>query len=88
VISDLADTDTVTAQGPQPGHDTRGAGTSNRPATGTYTWPPAGTFSWPRTLVLIDGQTLAGLMVDHNIGAQDRETYVIKRVDEDFFEDV
>jgi restriction system protein len=38
-------------------------------------------------LVLIDGQTLASLMVDHNIGAQDRETYVIKRVDEDFFED-
>lgn len=38
-------------------------------------------------LVLIDGQTLASLMVDHNIGAQDRDTYVIKRVDEDFFED-
>jgi restriction system protein len=39
-------------------------------------------------LVLIDGQTLAGLMVDHNIAAQDQERYVIKRVDEDFFEDV
>lgn len=38
-------------------------------------------------VVLIDGQTFAQLMVDHNIGIQDRETYVIKRVDEDFFED-
>jgi len=39
-------------------------------------------------LVLIDGHMLAELMVDHNIGVQDRETYVIKRIDEDFFEDV
>jgi restriction system protein len=38
-------------------------------------------------VVLIDGITLAQLMVTHNIGVQDRETYVIKRVDEDFFED-
>ena len=39
-------------------------------------------------LVLIDGHMLAGLMVNLNIGVQDRETYVIKRIDEDFFEDV
>jgi restriction system protein len=39
-------------------------------------------------LVLIDGRMLAGLMVNLNIGVQDRETYVIKRIDEDFFEDV
>jgi restriction endonuclease Mrr len=32
--------------------------------------------------------TLAGLLVKHNIGAQDYETYVLKRVDEDFFEDI
>jgi len=38
-------------------------------------------------IILIDGPTLAGLMVEHNIGAQDRETYVLKRVDEDFFEE-
>jgi restriction system protein len=38
-------------------------------------------------IVLIDGQTLSGLMVRHNIGVQDQQTYVIKRVDEDFFED-
>ena len=34
-----------------------------------------------------DGITLAQLMVTHNVGVQDRETYVIKRVDEDFFEE-
>jgi len=39
-------------------------------------------------LVLIDGRMLAELMVNLNIGVQDRETYVIKRIDEDFFEDV
>lgn len=39
-------------------------------------------------LVLIDGHRLAELMVNLNIGVQDRETYVIKRIDEDFFEDV
>jgi restriction system protein len=38
-------------------------------------------------VVLIDGITLAQLMVTHNIGVQDRETYVIKRADEDFFEE-
>jgi restriction system protein len=38
-------------------------------------------------LVLINGDMLASLMVKYNIGVQDRETYVIKRIDEDFFED-
>jgi restriction system protein len=38
-------------------------------------------------VVLIDGATLSGLMVRHNIGVQDQQTYVIKRVDEDFFEE-
>jgi restriction system protein len=38
-------------------------------------------------LILIDGSTLAELMVKHNIGVQVQETYVIKRIDEDFFED-
>lgn len=42
----------------------------------------------PARVVLIDGRMLAQLMVKHNIGVQDQETYVIKRIDEDFFEDV
>ena len=39
-------------------------------------------------VILIDGATLASLLVEHNIGAQDSETFVLKRVDEDFFEGV
>jgi len=39
-------------------------------------------------VILIDGATFAGLLVEHNIGAQDHETYVLKRVDEDFFEEL
>ena len=39
-------------------------------------------------VILIDGATLASLLVEHNIGAQDSETFVLKRLDEDFFEEV
>jgi restriction system protein len=39
-------------------------------------------------VILIDGATLASLLVEHNIGAQDSETFVLKRVDEDFFEEM
>jgi restriction endonuclease Mrr len=38
-------------------------------------------------VILVDGITLAQLMVTHNIGVQDRETHMIKRVDEDFFKE-
>lgn len=38
-------------------------------------------------VVLIDGQALSDLMVHHNIGVQVQHTYVIKRIDEDFFEE-
>jgi restriction system protein len=38
-------------------------------------------------LVLIDGNALARLMVDHNIGVQEYQRYVLKRIDEDFFEE-
>lgn len=38
-------------------------------------------------VVLIDGQALSRLMVQHNIGVQDQHTYVIKRIDEDFFDE-
>jgi restriction system protein len=37
-------------------------------------------------VILIDGQQFAHMMVTHNIGVQIKATYVIKRVDEDFFE--
>jgi restriction system protein len=38
-------------------------------------------------VVLIDGERLAELMADHNVGVNDRETYAIKRVDTDYFGD-
>ncbi len=38
-------------------------------------------------VILIDGPALARLLVQHNIGVQDRETFVLKRLDEDFFEE-
>ena len=37
-------------------------------------------------LVLIDGPTLVSLMMDQNLGVTVRETYEIKQIDEDFFE--
>jgi restriction system protein len=36
---------------------------------------------------LIDGGKLAELMVGFNVGAQVQQTIVIKKLDEDFFED-
>jgi restriction system protein len=35
--------------------------------------------------VLIDGETLAELMIDHGIGVSTSRTYDLKRVDSDFF---
>jgi len=36
-------------------------------------------------VILIDGERLANLMIDHNIGVAVRETYEIKRMDSDYF---
>jgi len=38
-------------------------------------------------VILLEGLALGGLMVRYNIGVQDQQTYVIKRVDEDFFDE-
>lgn len=40
----------------------------------------------PNRIVLIDGKRLAELMILHNVGVQDESTFVLKRLDEDFFE--
>jgi restriction system protein len=39
-----------------------------------------------KRLVLIDGDTLARLMIQHNVGCRIQETFYSKAVDEDFFE--
>lgn len=36
-------------------------------------------------VILVDGEGLAALMIDHNVGVSDRETYIVKRVDSDYF---
>ncbi len=41
----------------------------------------------PARLVLMDGERLAELMVLHNVGVQDEESFVLKRLDEDFFDE-
>ena len=38
-------------------------------------------------IVLIDGERLARLMIDHDVGVRPRKTYVIRTVDEDYFSD-
>lgn len=40
------------------------------------------------SVVLIDGDTLAGLMIDYNVGTTIQSSYEIKRVDSDYFEEV
>jgi restriction system protein len=36
-------------------------------------------------VVLIDGETLVNLMIDHGVGVDLEEAYEIKRVDSDYF---
>ena len=40
----------------------------------------------PKRIVLIDGEALARLMVEHDIGVRTRTRHEIKRIDEDYFE--
>lgn len=38
-------------------------------------------------IILIDGQKLTQFMIEHNVGVSVKETFLIKRIDEDFFAD-
>ncbi len=40
----------------------------------------------PKRIILIDGEELARLMVQHDVGVRTRDRYEIKRVDEDYFD--
>ncbi len=40
----------------------------------------------PQRLVLIDGEELAGLMLEHGVGVRKSYTVELKKIDEDFFE--
>jgi restriction system protein len=39
-----------------------------------------------KRIVLIDGDQLTKLMIQHNVGCRVEETFHIKKIDEDFFE--
>lgn len=39
-----------------------------------------------KRIVLIDGEQLAELMIEHNIGVNISQTYEVKRLDSDYFE--
>jgi len=39
-----------------------------------------------RKIVLIDGPTLAGLMIDHNVGVNTSRSFHVKKIDLDYFE--
>jgi restriction system protein len=38
-------------------------------------------------IVLINGERLAEMMIDHNVGVSTEQTYAIKKLDSDYFED-
>ena len=40
----------------------------------------------PKRIVLIDGEELAHLMVQHNVGVRTRDRFEIKRIDQDYFD--
>lgn len=40
-----------------------------------------------KKIILIDGKQLAKLMIDHNVGVDISETFVIKSIDYDYFKD-
>jgi restriction system protein len=39
------------------------------------------------TIVLVDGEQLAQLMIEFGLGVATEATYAVKRVDQDFFDD-
>ncbi|MFT5634235.1 MAG: restriction system protein, partial [Rubritalea sp.] len=41
----------------------------------------------PQKIILIDGNRLADLMIEHNVGVSTEQTISIKRIDTDYFEE-
>jgi restriction system protein len=39
-----------------------------------------------KKIVLVDGTRLADLMIEHNVGVTVAQTFMIKRLDSDYFE--
>jgi restriction system protein len=42
----------------------------------------------PQKIVLVDGKQLASLMIEHDVGVSPTRTYTLKRLDQDYFENL
>lgn len=42
----------------------------------------------PQKIVLVDGKQLASFMIDYKVGVKETKSYVLKRVDQDYFENL
>ena len=42
---------------------------------------------YPTRIVLIDGQRLAEMMIDHGVGVSVEVMYAVKRLDSDYFDE-
>ena len=42
----------------------------------------------PQRIILVDGRRLASLMIEHNVGVAPAKTYTLKRLDQDYFENL
>lgn len=42
----------------------------------------------PQKIVLIDGKQLASLMIEHDVGVSPTRTYTLKRLDQDYFDNL
>jgi restriction system protein len=42
----------------------------------------------PQKIVLIDGKQLASLMIEHDVGVSPTKTYTLKRLDQDYFDNL
>ena len=42
----------------------------------------------PQRIILIDGRRLASLMIEHNVGVAPAKMYTLKRLDQDYFENL
>jgi restriction system protein len=40
-----------------------------------------------KRIILVDGQQLAELMIAHEVGVSNVMSYIVKRVDQDYFEE-
>jgi len=55
--------------------------------TGSFTKDAVDTARQIGTIVLVDGEQLAQLMIEYDLGVAAEATYALKKVDQDFFDE-